>query len=51
MVVATLPSRSGALSTRLSSVAPQIFEHVLGRALELMIHAVEGVRDSRGRGR
>lgn len=51
MVVATLPSRSGALSVRLSSMAPRILERVLGHALELMIHAVEGVRDSRIHGR
>jgi hypothetical protein len=48
MAVARLPSRSITVSTR-PSVASPLLELVLGRVLVLMIHAVERMRDSRGR--
>jgi hypothetical protein len=49
MIAASTPSRSLTLSTSVSSPAPGVVERVLGQILIAVIHAIESVRDSRGR--
>jgi hypothetical protein len=49
MIAESPPSRSLTLSTSLSSAGPRLVELFLGRMLVVMIHAIERVRDSRGR--
>jgi len=49
MIAASTPSRSLTLSTSVSSPAPGVVERVLGQILVAVIHAIESVRDSRGR--